>query len=107
VVNEGDGQSRRDSRRAEATPARYAQRDGLLTIGQVSELLSISKATLYSWRTRKPGYGPPALKFGRLLRYRASDVEAWARAQRDPNTPPPPRRPEVKNRKSAPRGSRR
>ncbi|MFC6706772.1 helix-turn-helix transcriptional regulator [Flexivirga alba] len=49
----------------------------ILTIDQASEYLSISKATLYTWRTRRAGFGPPALKLGNCLRYRRSDLDDW------------------------------
>lgn len=48
----------------------------LLTPDEVSEVLGIPKPTLYSARTRGGDY-PPALKIGRHLRYRRSDIEAY------------------------------
>ena len=48
-----------------------------LTIDQAAVYLSIPKATLYTWRTRRAGFGPPAVKIGGCLRYRRSDLEAW------------------------------
>lgn len=47
----------------------------LMTTIELAEYLEIPIATLYSWRTK--GEGPPAIKVGRHLRYRASDVERW------------------------------
>ena len=49
----------------------------ILTIDQAAEYLAIPKATLYTWRTRRAGFGPRAVKFGRCLRYRRSDLDAW------------------------------
>ncbi|TCO37625.1 excisionase family DNA binding protein [Kribbella antiqua] len=49
--------------------------DPLWDIDQVSAYLNIPKATLYRWRTI--GYGPPARRIGRHLRYRRSDVIDW------------------------------
>lgn len=49
----------------------------ILTIDQAAAYLSIPKATLYTWRTRRAGFGPRAVKFGGCLRYRRSDLEAW------------------------------
>lgn len=49
----------------------------ILTIDQAAAYLAIPKATLYTWRTRRTGYGPPAVKFGSCLRYRRSDLDAW------------------------------
>lgn len=54
-----------------------ASGDPLLTIDQAAEYLSIPKATLYTWRTRRAGYGPRAVKFGKSLRYRRSDLDAF------------------------------
>jgi len=50
---------------------------GILTIEQAAAYLSIPKATLYTWRTRRAGFGPPAAKLGGCLRYRRSDLDAW------------------------------
>jgi excisionase family DNA binding protein len=49
----------------------------ILTIDQAAEYLAIPKATLYTWRTRRAGFGPRAAKFGSCLRYRRSDLDAW------------------------------
>lgn len=49
----------------------------ILTIDQAATYLSIPKATLYTWRTRRAGFGPLAIKFGGCLRYRRSDLDAW------------------------------
>lgn len=50
---------------------------GILTIDQAAAYLSIPKATLYTWRTRRVGFGPRAVKLGGCLRYRRSDLDAW------------------------------
>jgi excisionase family DNA binding protein len=50
---------------------------GILTIDQAAAYLSIPKATLYTWRTRRPGFGPRAVTLGGCLRYRRSDLDAW------------------------------
>ncbi len=49
----------------------------ILTIDQAAAYLSIPKATLYTWRTRRVGYGPRAVKMGGNLRYRLGDLDAW------------------------------
>jgi len=49
----------------------------ILTIDQAAVYLSIPKSTLYTWRTRRAGFGPRAVKLGRCLRYRRSDLDAW------------------------------
>jgi excisionase family DNA binding protein len=52
----------------------------LLTIDQAAEYLAIPKATLYTWRTRRAGFGPRAVKIGGNLRYRRSDLDHWIAA---------------------------
>ncbi len=52
----------------------------LLTIDQAAEYLAISKATIYTWRTRRAGFGPRAVKIGGSLRYRRSDLDQWIAA---------------------------
>ena len=49
----------------------------ILNIDQAAAYLSIPKATLYTWRTRRAGFGPRAVKIGGCLRYRRSDLDAW------------------------------
>lgn len=56
-----------------------ASGDPLLTIDQAAEYLAIPKSTIYTWRTRRKGQGPRAVKFGGALRYRRSDLDAWVR----------------------------
>ena len=55
--------------------------DEYLTESELAELLKVSTKTVRTWR--KEGTGPPALRFGRGVRYRRRDVEAWAERQRD------------------------
>ncbi|CUR54281.1 helix-turn-helix transcriptional regulator [Nocardioides sp.] len=57
------------------TPSTSAR--SILTIDQAAAYLAIPKATLYTWRTRRAGFGPRAVKFGSCLRYRRSDLDAW------------------------------
>lgn len=47
----------------------------LATANELCEYLGISINTLYDWR--KKGFGPPATKAGRFLRFDWSDVSAW------------------------------
>ena len=49
----------------------------ILTIDEAATYLAIPKATLYTWRTRRVGFGPRAVKMGGCLRYRRSDLDAW------------------------------
>ncbi len=53
------------------------QRSVILTIDEAVDYLAIPKATLYTWRTRRVGFGPRAVKMGGCLRYRRSDLDAW------------------------------
>lgn len=48
-----------------------------MNISQAAAYLGIAKSTLYTWRTRRPGFGPRAVKAGGALRYRRSDLDAW------------------------------
>jgi excisionase family DNA binding protein len=49
----------------------------ILTIDEAAAYLAIPKATLYTWRTRRAGFGPRAVKMGGCLRYRRADLDAW------------------------------
>jgi len=42
----------------------------ILTVDQAAAYLAIPKATLCTWRTRRVGFGPRAVKIGGCLRYR-------------------------------------
>jgi predicted DNA-binding transcriptional regulator AlpA len=54
--------------------------DRFLTTNEAAELLKLAPVTLEQWRWR--GCGPPFVRFGRAVRYRVTDVRAWADAQR-------------------------
>lgn len=54
--------------------------EGILTIDEAAVYLAIPKTTLYTWRTRRAGFGPRAVKIGGCLRYRRSDLDAWVEA---------------------------
>lgn len=51
------------------------QAERLWTPQDVSHYLGVPVSTLYQWRWK--GYGPPAARIGRVLRYRPTAVEAW------------------------------
>lgn len=53
----------------------------LLTVAQVAEYLQVPAQTLYVWHHK--GTGPTAIKVGRHLRYRPSDVDAWVQSLAD------------------------
>lgn len=52
------------------------QRDPLLTEDQAAELLGVKPTTLQVWRSTKR-YPLPYQKIGRLVKYRASAIEAF------------------------------
>lgn len=60
------------------------EEDRILTIEEAAAYLSIPKATLYTWRTRRVGYGPRAVKMGSCLRYRREDLDTWIAAHLEP-----------------------
>jgi len=47
----------------------------LLTIEDLSDYLKVPVKTIYNWRSAKNG--PRAIRVGRSLRFRMSDVQAW------------------------------
>jgi excisionase family DNA binding protein len=49
------------------------------TVTEVAAYMRVPVETLYAWRKR--GYGPPAARLGRHLRYAAADVQAWLKGQ--------------------------
>ncbi len=55
--------------------AEVDQLEPLFSPSDVAEYLGVPVKTLYQWRYL--GVGPPALRVGRYVRYRRSDVEQW------------------------------
>lgn len=49
--------------------------DELLTTEEVAALLKIPEKTLHTWRYRNQG--PAAIKIGKHLRFRASELDRW------------------------------
>lgn len=54
----------------------------LLTAKEAAEILSLSEATLSTWRSRgrvaRDGKsGPRFLRLGRTIRYRQADIDEW------------------------------
>ena len=47
----------------------------LLTTQELADYLGVPRSTLWQWRSR--GDGPIAVRIGRHLRYRESDVGSW------------------------------
>ncbi len=54
---------------------------------QVSEFYGVPVGTLYQWRQK--GTGPKAVRIGKHLRYRRSDVLAWPAEDDKQNDPRP------------------
>ncbi|GAA1547849.1 MULTISPECIES: helix-turn-helix transcriptional regulator [Nocardioides] len=59
---------------------RFVLTPATMNIAQAAAYIGIAKSTLYTWRTRRPGFGPRAVKAGGALRYRRSDLDAWIEA---------------------------
>lgn len=49
--------------------------DDYLTNHDLSNRYKVPLETIRKWRAT--GYGPPAIRLGRHLRYRRADVERW------------------------------
>src|SRR3954470_18528770 len=52
-------------------------RDPFLNTEDACGYLGVPKATLLTWRVRRPGYGPRAVKAGGRLKYRLSELDRW------------------------------
>ena len=52
-------------------------RDPFLNTDAACAYLGVPKATLLTWRVRRPGYGPRAVKAGGRLKYRLSELDRW------------------------------
>lgn len=50
-----------------------------LTVQEVAELLRVSPATVRAWIAK--GEGPPAMRFGKQIRYRPECVMEWVEQQ--------------------------
>lgn len=50
-----------------------------LTVQEVAELLRVSPATVRAWIAK--GEGPPAMRFGKQIRYRPERVIEWVEQQ--------------------------
>jgi predicted DNA-binding transcriptional regulator AlpA len=57
------------------TPPAAPESDPLLTRAYVSEDSGFTPETLSRWHSA--GYGPPAIRIGRSIRYRASEYRKW------------------------------
>lgn len=59
--------------------AEYVERPVLLDTKAAAEYLSLAVPTLNTWRYLKRG--PTFIRIGRLIRYRATDLNAWIESQ--------------------------
>jgi excisionase family DNA binding protein len=53
--------------------------ESLWTVAEVATYMHLPVETLYAWRKR--GYGPPAARLGRHLRYDPAEVRSWFKGQ--------------------------
>lgn len=60
-----------------------AARDPFLNTDDACGYLGVPKATLLTWRVRRPGYGPRAVKAGGRLKYRLSELDRWLDAHEE------------------------
>jgi len=58
-----------------AMTKRQPDREQLLSVEQLAQLLQVPAKTIYEWRCR--GEGPTGLRIGRYLRFDPADVAAW------------------------------
>lgn len=57
--------------------------DRLMNADEVAEHLGVKKQTLYAWRLT-PGRGPRAIRVGRYLRWRMSEITAFEETNLEP-----------------------
>ena len=55
--------------------------NAIMSAQDLSEFIGVPYKTLLDWRVK--GYGPPAVKLGKHLRYLAADVDQWIAEQRE------------------------
>ena len=99
----------RDIRQPVAAVAQVG--DPFLNTEDACGYLGVPKATLLTWRVRRPGYGPRAVKAGGRLKYRLSELDRWLRAHEESftddedvvATAPPVSRDAVRSRRRATR----
>ena len=60
-------------------------KDPLISRKQLAAILGVNEITIFQWDSA--GKGVPMTRLGRLVRYRASDVEEWLKDQRNKSQP--------------------
>jgi len=55
-------------------------RQRLWTVRDLADFLGVPVNTIYKWRAT--GYGPPAYRVGKYLRFRVEEVLAWLAARK-------------------------
>jgi excisionase family DNA binding protein len=63
------------------SPTISSVEERLWTEQETAAYLNVAVGTLRRWRAE--GSGPPALRVGRTIRYRRSDVDRWLERERD------------------------
>jgi excisionase family DNA binding protein len=63
---------------------RRPQEDPLRTTEWLAGYVAVPVQTIYQWRLK--GTGPRAIKVGKHLRFRQTDVDAWLEAHSDERT---------------------
>lgn len=64
-------------------PVVLLAQDPFLNTEAACDYLGVPKATLLTWRVRRPGYGPRAIKAGGRLKYRLSELDRWLNAHEE------------------------
>lgn len=67
--------SRMRSRAVSTEDAAFDRDERLLSVAEVATYLGVPVKTLYQWRHK--GVGPRAMRVGRHLRYRRSELDRW------------------------------
>jgi hypothetical protein len=57
--------------------------DPFLNTEEACGYLDVPEATLLTWRVRRPGYGPLAVKAGGRLKYCLSELDRWLSAHEE------------------------
>lgn len=89
AVGDAAGQQGRETSDSNSTKSAASARpltavdDPFFNTADAGNYLGIPKATLLTWRARRPGYGPRAVKAGGRLKYRLSELDRWLQAHEE------------------------